>query len=45
MFESTLVLPQILYWLQVSVPSAIDGFLFLNNYVKDELWRDQIDAE
>lgn len=45
MFESTLVLPQILYWLQVSVPSAIDGVLFLDNYIKDELWRDQIDAE
>jgi hypothetical protein len=40
--ENIQFLPQILYWLQITVPSTIDGTLFLKNYAEDELWRDKV---
>ena len=42
-FENTLVLPQILYWLQIAVPSTLDGSVFLHHYAMDEQWRDKVD--
>lgn len=41
MMENTLVVPQILYWLKITVDSKIDGFTFLNNYSASEEWREK----
>jgi hypothetical protein len=41
--ENIQFLPQVLYWLQIPVPSTVDGVLFLNNYATDELWRDKVE--
>ena len=44
-FENTLVVPQILYWLNISLPSAINGYTFINNYALAEEWREEPDTE
>lgn len=37
--ENTMIVPQILYWLNVGQPSNLDGFNFLQNYNLEEAWR------
>lgn len=44
-FENTLIVPQILYWLGISVPSTVDGYTFINNYALAEEWREEPDTE
>ena len=39
--ENTLIVPQILYWLGISVPSTLDGYVFINNYALSEEWRER----
>lgn len=41
MMENTLVVPQILYWLNIKVDSKVDGFTFLNIYKPSEEWREK----
>ena len=43
--ENTLIVPQILYWLGISVPSTLDGYVFINNYALSEEWREEVDTE
>lgn len=38
--ENTLVVPQILYWLDIPVTTVLDGFRFIDNYVYSEDWRE-----
>ena len=38
--ENTLVVPQVLYWLNMSTNTILDGFKFINNYASSEEWRD-----
>lgn len=38
--ENTLVVPQVLYWLNMSANTILDGFKFINNYASSEEWRD-----
>jgi hypothetical protein len=39
--ENAMVVPQILYWLNVGQPANMDGFNFLQNYNLEEAWREQ----
>lgn len=39
-FENTLVVPQIMYWLNLSTNTVLDGFRFIDNYAYSEDWRD-----
>ena len=43
--ENTLIVPQILYWLGISAPSTLDGYVFINNYALSEEWREEVDTE
>ena len=43
--ENTLIVPQILYWLVISVPSTLYGYVFINNYALSEEWREEVDTE
>ena len=38
--ENTMVVPQVLYWLNMSTSTILDGFQFINNYATSEEWRD-----
>lgn len=38
--ENTLIVPQILYWLDIPVNTVLDGFRFIDNYVYSEDWRE-----
>lgn len=38
--ENTLVMPQILYWLNIGTNTVLDGFKFIDNYRYSEDWRD-----
>lgn len=38
--ENTLIVPQILYWLDISPATVFDGIRFIDNYVYSEDWRD-----
>jgi hypothetical protein len=44
-FDNTLIVPQILYWLGISVPSTLDGYQFINLYSLSEEWREDPNAE
>jgi len=39
--ENTMVVPQILYWLNVGQVSTMDGFNFLENFSHQEEWRQE----
>lgn len=38
--ENTMVVPQILYWLNMSANTVLDGFKFIDIYSYSEEWRD-----
>lgn len=38
--ENTMVVPQILYWLNMSTNTVLDGIRFIDNYSNSEDWRD-----
>lgn len=38
--ENTMIVPQILYWLNVGQVSTMDGFSFLENFNLEEEWRE-----
>lgn len=39
--ENTMVVPQILYWMNAGQPANMDGFNFLQNYSLEEAWREE----
>lgn len=39
--ENTMIVPQILYWLNVSQVTTMDGFSFLENFNHEEEWREE----
>lgn len=43
--ENTMIVPQILYWLNVGQVSTMDGFSFIDNFNHEEEWRQQGDSE
>lgn len=43
--ENTMVVPQILYWLNMSTNTVLDGFRFIDSYSNSEDWRDLPDED
>ena len=43
--ENTMVVPQILYWLNMSTSTILDGFRFIDIYSYSEDWRDLPDED
>jgi hypothetical protein len=37
--ENTMIVPQVMYWLNVGQPTTMDGFRFLHNFSLEEEWR------
>src|SRR5690606_26989940 len=38
--ENAMIVPQVLYWLNVGQISTMDGFSFLENFNREEEWRE-----